>query len=126
MAIEKDFYRDNPSLKRVGVHHEFEQWQKEELLKCKEDPIYFIRNYVKIISLDEGIILFNMHDYQEEMVRAFHENRFSIVRIGRQSGKCLKNKTILKLRNKKTNQIQDVTIGEFYEQQLQRKLNSDL
>ena len=44
-------------------------------------------NNVKIISLDEGIIYFNMHDYQEEMVNAFHNNRFTIVRIGRQSGK---------------------------------------
>lgn len=87
MAEYKDFYRDNPLLKRVGVQYEFEQWQLDEYLKCSQDPIYFIRNYVKIISLDEGLILFDMHDYQEEMVNAFHNNRFSIVRIGRQSGK---------------------------------------
>lgn len=87
MAIDKEFYRDNPHLKKVGVSYHFEKWQEDEIDKCAEDPIYFIRNYVKIISLDEGIIFFDMHDYQEEMVTAFHENRFSIVRIGRQSGK---------------------------------------
>jgi hypothetical protein len=87
MADLKATYRDNLLLKRVGVSYDFEQWQLEEITKCSEDPIYFIRNYVKIISLDEGIIYFNMHDYQEEMVHAFHNNRFSIVRIGRQSGK---------------------------------------
>lgn len=84
---DKDYYRDNISLKRPGVQYEFTKDQLDEYLKCAEDPIYFIRNYVKIISLDQGIILFDMHDYQEEMVRAFHENRFTIVRIGRQSGK---------------------------------------
>lgn len=84
---EKEYYRDNISLKRPGIQYEFTQEQLEEYIKCSEDPIYFIRNYVKIISLDQGIILFDMHDYQEEMVRAFHENRFTIVRIGRQSGK---------------------------------------
>lgn len=84
---DKEYYRDNISLRRVGVKYEFSQWEYDEYIKCSQDPIYFIRNYVKIISLDEGIILFDMHDYQEEMVQAFHENRFSIVRIGRQSGK---------------------------------------
>jgi hypothetical protein len=84
----KLYYRDNPNLRRNGIENwEYEQWQKEEIRKCIIDPIYFIRNYVKIINLDEGLVLFDMHDYQEEMVRAFHENRFSIVRIGRQSGK---------------------------------------
>ena len=85
---DKLYYRDNPSLRREGIKNwEFEQWQEDELAKCIVDPIYFIRNYVKIINVDEGLVLFDMHDYQEEMVNAFHNNRFSIVRIGRQSGK---------------------------------------
>jgi hypothetical protein len=83
----KTTYRDNIQLKRVGVQYEFSKEELDEYLKCAEDPIYFIRNYVKIISLDDGLITFNMHEYQEEMVDAFHNNRFSIVRIGRQSGK---------------------------------------
>lgn len=81
-------YRDNPNLRRSGINNwEYDQFELDELRKCINDPIYFIRNYVKIINLDEGLVLFDMHDYQEEMVQAFHENRFSIVRIGRQSGK---------------------------------------
>ena len=85
---DKLYYRDNPSLRREGIKNwEFEDWQEEEFAKCIVDPIYFIRNYVKIINVDEGLVLFDMHDYQEEMVNAFHNNRFSIVRIGRQSGK---------------------------------------
>ena len=84
----KLYYRDNPNLRKNGIPNwEYEQWQKDEIRKCILDPIYFIRNYVKIINLDEGLVLFDMHDYQEEMVNAFHNNRFSIVRIGRQSGK---------------------------------------
>ena len=123
---EKDFYRDNLLLKRVGVQYEFEQWQFDEYIKCSNDPIYFIRNYVKIISLDEGLVLFDMHDYQEEMVRAFHENRFTIVRIGRQSGKCLGINTNIKIRNKKTGEIKTISIGEFYEQQIRKNVNKYL
>jgi hypothetical protein len=85
--LGKAYYRDNLLLKRVGVQYQFEKWQIDEYIKCSTDPKYFIKTYVKIISLDRGLILFDMHDYQEEMVDAFHNNRFSIVRIGRQSGK---------------------------------------
>jgi len=112
---EKEYYRDNISLKRPGIQYEFTQEQLEEYIKCSEDPIYFIRNYVKIISLDQGIILFDMHDYQEEMVRAFHENRFTIVRIGRQSGKCLSYKSMTYVKNKKTGEVLQISIGDFFE-----------
>jgi len=115
MAENKDYYRDNLLLKRPGVQYEFEQWQIDEYVKCSKDPIYFIRNYVKIISLDDGLILFNMHEYQEEMVNTFHNNRFSIVRIGRQSGKCLSSKSMTCIRNKKTGEIKNISIGEFYD-----------
>ena len=73
---DKLYYRDNPSLRREGITNwEFEQWQEDELVKCIADPIYFIRNYVKIINVDEGLVLFDMHDYQEEMVNAFQIGR---------------------------------------------------
>lgn len=112
---DKDYYRDNLLLKRPGVRYDFEQWQLEEISKCAADPIYFIRNYVKIVSLDKGIIFFDMHDYQEEMVNAFHDNRFSIVRIGRQSGKCLKYQALTTIRNKITGEIKQVPIGQFFD-----------
>jgi hypothetical protein len=115
MAENKEYYRDNLLLKRPGVQYEFDQTQIDEYVKCSKDPIYFIRNYVKIISLDDGLILFDMHEYQEEMVNTFHNNRFSIVRIGRQSGKCLSSKSMTCIRNKKTGEIKNISIGEFYD-----------
>lgn len=121
--LGKAYYRDNLLLKRVGVQYQFEKWQIDEYIKCSTDPKYFIKTYVKIISLDRGLILFDMHDYQEEMVDAFHNNRFSIVRIGRQSGKCLSINTNIKIRNKKTGEIKNISVGEFYEQQLRKNIN---
>ena len=114
MAEDKQHYRDNINLKRPGVQYEFSKEQIDEYLKCAEDPIYFIKNYMKIISLDEGIVLFNMYPFQEEMVNTFHENRFSIVRVGRQSGKCTKENSYISIRCKKTGEIQKINIGEFY------------
>ena len=80
-------YLGNPNLKKANVQQE---WTKKELLeyqRCAEDPLYFIQNYVKIVSLDEGLIPFKMYPFQKEMVGTFHNNRFTICKLPRQSGK---------------------------------------
>ena len=80
-------YLGNPNLKASDVRHEWTQQQLEEYAKCARDPIYFIQNYVKIISLDKGLVPFELYDFQEEMVRTVHSNRFVIAKLPRQSGK---------------------------------------
>ena len=82
-----DYYLGNPNLKKVGTEIQFTQEQIKEYLKCKEDPVYFARNYIKIISLDEGIVPFKMWDFQEELIEKFHEHRFNIAKLPRQTGK---------------------------------------
>ena len=73
-----EHYLGNPNLKKVGTAIEFTQEQIQEYLKCKEDPVYFAMNYVKIISLDEGVVPFKMWDFQKELINSFHEHRFNI------------------------------------------------
>jgi hypothetical protein len=82
----KESYRDNPLLKRVGVQVKFTEEQVEEYIKCSKDPIYFAK-YIKIITLDEGVVPFKMYDFQEEMIRTFYQNRFTIMKCPRQVGK---------------------------------------
>ena len=84
---ENQIYLGNPNLKKANVPTHFTPKQVKEFLKCSNDPIYFIRRYIKIVSLDEGIIPFDMYDFQEEMVDRFHHNRFNIAKLPRQSGK---------------------------------------
>ena len=80
-------YLGNPNLKKANTPIEFTEEQVIEFLKCKEDPVYFAKNYIKIVSLDEGLVPFDMYDFQEEMVQRFHENRFNIAKLPRQTGK---------------------------------------
>lgn len=82
----KDSYRDNPLLKRVAVDLQYTQEQIDEYIKCAQDPIYFAK-YVKIITLDDGLVPFKMYDFQEDMIRIFHKNRFVITKCPRQVGK---------------------------------------
>jgi hypothetical protein len=80
-------YNGNPKLKRSGVKFEYTQEQLIEITRCIKDPTYFIKTYVKIVNVDHGLVPFNMWPFQEEMVRGFHINRFSISKMPRQVGK---------------------------------------
>ena len=87
MTTDKSVYLGNPNLKKANATTNFTPEQVEEFIKCSQDPVYFIKNYIKIVSLDEGVINFNLYDFQEKMVTNFHENRFNIAKLPRQSGK---------------------------------------
>jgi len=80
-------YLGNPNLKATDVKINWTKEQLEEYAHCARDPIYFIQKYVKIISLDKGLVPFELYDFQEEMVRTIHSNRFVIAKLPRQSGK---------------------------------------
>ena len=80
-------YLGNPNLKKANVAQEWTKEQIEEYAKCMKDPIYFIKTYIRIVSLDEGLVPFEMYDFQKEMVGTFHSNRFTICKLPRQSGK---------------------------------------
>jgi hypothetical protein len=94
---------------------QFTSEQVKELMKCKEDPIYFIENYCYIVSLDRGLILFSLYDCQREKVDVIMNNRKVILMEGRQQGKTItsaacilhytifnSNKTVAILANKST------------------------
>lgn len=80
-------YLGNPRLKKAGIDVSYTQEQLLEVAKCADDPIYFIKNYVKIVNVDHGLVPFTMWDFQSDMVKTFHENRFSIAKMPRQVGK---------------------------------------
>ena len=80
-------YLGNPNLKKSNIQQEWTKEEVQEYTECMKDPIYFIENYMKIISLDEGLIPFRMYNFQKEMVGTFHNNRFTIAKMPRQSGK---------------------------------------
>ena len=82
-----DGYLGNERLKRVGIELSYTEEQVAEILKCTEDPVHFIRTYVKIVNVDHGLVPFDMWNFQEDMVREFHSNRFCIAKMPRQVGK---------------------------------------
>ena len=85
MASEN--YLGNPNLKNVGQNVEWTEETLQEYVKCKDDPEHFIRSYVKIIHVDQGLVPFEMYDYQKDMIHKFNDNRFVICKMPRQTGK---------------------------------------
>ena len=83
----ENHYLGNPLLKKSNVPVNWEKDQILEYQKCMEDPIYFIKNYIKIVSLDDGLVPFRLYDFQEKIVETIHNDRFTICKMPRQSGK---------------------------------------
>ena len=84
-----DGYLGNPNVKRDGI---VTQWTQEEILeykRCMDDPVHFARRYCKVISLDKGLVDFDLYPYQEKMFDHFNTHRFNIVLACRQSGKSI-------------------------------------
>ena len=82
-----EVYLGNPNLKKANTQIEFTQENIIEFLKCKDDPVYFANNYIKIVSLDEGLVPFKQYPFQKKLIQNFHENRFNICKMPRQTGK---------------------------------------
>ena len=87
MPYVDDIYLGNPNLKKANTEIEFTQEQILEFVKCKDDPVYFAKKYIKIVSLDEGLVPFDLYPFQEKLIRNFHEERFNICKMPRQTGK---------------------------------------
>lgn len=85
--MSEEHYLGNPLLKKANTTIEYTEEQIREFGKCYEDPVYFAKNYINIVTLDYGLQPFSMYPFQEEMVNTFHNNRFSICKLPRQSGK---------------------------------------
>lgn len=83
----KSAYLGNSNLKAENVKVQWTEEQLEEYMKCSQDPVYFIKKYVKIVNLNEGLVPFELYDFQERFVNIIHSNRFVISKFPRQSGK---------------------------------------
>ena len=80
-------YLGNPLLKRANVSVEWTEENISEYQRCMVDPLYFIQKYIKIVSLDDGVVSFDLFPFQKEIVGTIHKNRFTICKLPRQSGK---------------------------------------
>ncbi len=82
-------FSGNHSLPAADATYDFTAEEIREFVKCKNDPVYFIRTYMRIINVDKGLVPFDLYPFQEHMVRSYQENRFNITMCSRQVGKSV-------------------------------------
>jgi hypothetical protein len=80
-------YRNNPKLKPPGVEMQYTKEELEEYIRCSKDPVYFCEKYIKVKTLDKGVVPFKLYDYQKRFIEELHKNRFVISKWPRQCGK---------------------------------------
>jgi len=64
----------------------YQELIRKEYKQCLESPVYFMKHYVKIKHPIRGTILFDLFDFQEETLKAFHDYKFNIILKSRQMG----------------------------------------
>lgn len=119
---KKQIYLGDSLLKAPGVKMEWTQDDIDEFNRCRDDVIYFIETYMKIVHIDHGVVPFMLYDYQKKVIELYKESRFITLKFPRQSGKCFDFFTCINIRNKYNGETRKITIGEFYEMQ-KRKQN---
>ncbi len=80
-------YMGNPNVKAAHTNQDYTPQQLQEYKRCMDDPIYFAETYVRIMSVDFGLIPFTLWDFQREMILNFKDERFNICKLPRQVGK---------------------------------------
>lgn len=109
-----DRYLGNPNLPTSQAEFEYSPEMIKEINKCKQNILHFAENHFYIVNLDVGRIKIKLHPYQKRILRSLRDNRFVCLLSSRQAGKCLKDNTLCKIRNKKTGKIEELTIKQIY------------
>jgi len=85
--LETLTFRSNPNLRPAKSVISMSEEMLAEYEKCSQDPVYFIKNYIKVIHPDRGLVLMELYEYQERMIMAYHTNKRVIFLTARQQGK---------------------------------------
>ena len=110
-------YMGLPNLKRANIKTQWTYEMVAEWKKCRDDIVYFAETYCAITHIDYGTIKVQLRDYQRDMLKIMSSKRMTVCNLSRQLGKCVTGDTTIKIRNKKTGEIKEISIKEFHKLQ---------
>lgn len=85
--VANPFYENNTKLLKGDLVFDRSKEEIEEWLRCKNDIIYFVEKYCKLMT-PEGIKHVKLRDYQQKYLKHLMDHRLSIYLACRQCGKC--------------------------------------
>lgn len=111
-------YRGNQNLKdgvqSVNVPVDTFAYYANEIIKCKNDIVYFANTYYHIISGKRGKHVIDTYPKQNDLLESMQNNERLVVLASRQTGKCVSGETIISLRDNATGEEFDMPIEQFY------------
>ena len=87
MAQATSGYNGNANLPKAGTTYSMTADQIDEYRKCMASPSYFAENYFKIVTLDNGLQLIKLYDFQKEASDAYLDTNKLLMATSRQIGK---------------------------------------
>jgi hypothetical protein len=110
---ERDFYRGDKKLPKENAQFNFTPAMVKELKKCRDNIVHFAENHFTIVNLDRGKETIELYPAQKRVLKSLQNNRFVVLLSSRQAGKCLRSDSEIKIRNKKTGEIECVKLKSF-------------
>ena len=98
--------------------HFVNQQQIDEFVACCDQVtghLYFMDNFFYIQHPTKGSMVYHPWDYQKRLIHTYHNYRFSISLMPRQSGKCLSGNSVINIRNNITGIEYELPIQVFHE-----------
>jgi hypothetical protein len=77
----------NDFVKKPNAKSEYTNQQAIDLIRCSEDPYYFIENFVKVQHPTKGMLPLKLYPFQRGIIDAYHNHRKSVILCSRQMGK---------------------------------------
>jgi hypothetical protein len=116
MFTKKDRgYNGNQLVKSAGIKVDYTLDEIKEWKRCRDDVIYFIEKYIKIVTVDFGLQPMKLYEFQKEIILTITDTNRVIANCSRQLGKCHQKDVKYTVRNKKTGQILSLTAQEFHD-----------
>lgn len=108
-------YNDDGAIKRPDKKIPMSPEMMVEFLQAAKNIEYFAEKYFHIVA-KKGKQLIKLRTYQKKMLKHFLKDRFTILNIGRQSGKCVDYDTYITIKNRITGEEKQITIGELFDE----------
>lgn len=111
-------FKGNPEVLSEGEVYSYSQDEIKEIIKCKEDPIYFSETYMRILTIDEGVRVIKLKDFQKKVLKAFFETpdnkRHTLLMAPRQCGKCVCANEMVTVRDKITGEVSKIKMLDLF------------
>jgi len=111
MAPITSFVKIKPPFQKTNFTSE----QFEEFLKCSQDPLYFMANYIYIQHPQKGRMPFVAYPFQTELIKTYWKQTNTIAMIPRQSGKCVSCNTDIRIKHSKTGKQYNLPVEVYYD-----------